>query len=84
MQIWQHLKMLKQAGCGQDPSGAEGTQEGELAIECPACPHPGHNLPDGWENAPPEIQYANFHLCLIICVLTSPKGGCTRSIFLPM
>lgn len=56
MRIWRHLKMLKRGGRGQDPHGAEGTQEGELAIECPACPHPGRNLPEGWENAPPEIR----------------------------
>jgi hypothetical protein len=48
--------MLKHAGHGQDPLGAEGTQEGELAVECPTCPHPGCNLPDGWEAAPPEVQ----------------------------
>lgn len=84
MRIWRHLKMLKRAGRGQDPSGAEGTQEGELAIECPACPHPGRNLPDGWENAPQEIRYANFHLRLIIRVLMYPTGGSTRSICLPM
>src|SRR6202050_3996567 len=57
MRLWRHLKMLKQAGRGQDPSGAEGTQEGELAIECPACPHPDRNLPSGWERAVPEILY---------------------------
>lgn len=46
--------MLKRGGRGQDPTGADGTREGELAVECPACPRPGWNLPDGWENAPPE------------------------------
>ena len=54
MRIWRHLKMLKRGGRGQDPHGAEGTQEGELAVECPACPHPGRNLPEGWEDAPPK------------------------------
>ncbi|RXW11429.1 hypothetical protein EST38_g14426, partial [Candolleomyces aberdarensis] len=24
------------------------TREGELTVECPACPHPGKNLPDNW------------------------------------
>ena len=57
MRLWRHLKMLKRAGRGQDPSGVEGTQEGELAIECPACPHPDRNLPLGWERAVPEILY---------------------------
>jgi hypothetical protein len=56
MRIWRHLEMLKRAGRGQDPLGAEATEEGELAVECPACPHPDRNLPEGWENAPIEIR----------------------------
>ncbi|KAF7321643.1 CxC2 domain-containing protein [Mycena kentingensis (nom. inval.)] len=31
--------------------GVHGTGPGELAIRCPACPRPGVNLPEGWENA---------------------------------
>ncbi|EIN05248.1 hypothetical protein PUNSTDRAFT_75081, partial [Punctularia strigosozonata HHB-11173 SS5] len=46
---WRHLKMLKRAGRGNDPSGIRGTPVGGLAVECPACPHPGRNLPDNWE-----------------------------------
>jgi hypothetical protein len=45
--------MLKRAGQGQDPAGASATAPGELAVECPACPHPGHNLPEDWEGAGP-------------------------------
>ena len=56
--------MLKQTGCGQDPSSAEGTQEGELTVKCPTCPHPGHNLPEGWENAPPEVRCVHLILHL--------------------
>jgi len=26
-------------------------EAGGLTVECPACPHPGKNLPAGWENA---------------------------------
>jgi len=33
--------MLKRAGRGHDPAGVGATAPGELAIECPACPHPG-------------------------------------------
>ena len=51
---WRHLKMLKRAGRGHDESGARGTQEGELALVCPSCPHPGINIPDDWANASPE------------------------------
>jgi hypothetical protein len=53
---YRHLLMLKRAGCGHDPAGVYGTAAGELALECPVCPNPKVNLPDGWENAPPENQ----------------------------
>ncbi|PPQ73936.1 hypothetical protein CVT26_006557 [Gymnopilus dilepis] len=68
---WRHLKMLKRAGRGHDESGAAGTKEGELAISCPSCPHPGINLPVGWEKAEEKERYlylvflcidANFRL----------------------
>ncbi|KAI6017041.1 hypothetical protein EDC04DRAFT_2870152 [Pisolithus marmoratus] len=72
---WCHLRMLKQSGRGHDhdPAGIMKTASGECAVLCPACPHPGINLPDGWENAPPDKQWlyadfvtidANFHLNL--------------------
>lgn len=51
--IWRNLLMLKRAGRGQDPAGASATAQGELAVECPACPHPGRNLPVGWESSGP-------------------------------
>ncbi|KAJ7856129.1 hypothetical protein B0H14DRAFT_3644088 [Mycena olivaceomarginata] len=51
---WRHLLMLKCAGCGHDLSGVWGTHPGELAVDCPVCPNPKINLPEGWENAPAE------------------------------
>jgi hypothetical protein len=48
---YRHLMMLKRGGRGHDAGGARATQSGELAVRCPACPRPGVNLPDGWENA---------------------------------
>ncbi|KAJ7211675.1 hypothetical protein GGX14DRAFT_564905 [Mycena pura] len=64
---YRHLQMCKRAGRGHDGVGVpraassaelvygiEATKCGELAIPCRACPHPGINLPDGWEKAPPE------------------------------
>jgi hypothetical protein len=51
---WRHTKMLKRAGLGHDPTGVAGTAAGELAVPCRACPIPGVNLPEGWENAPTE------------------------------
>ncbi|KAJ6452203.1 hypothetical protein C8R45DRAFT_1057032 [Mycena sanguinolenta] len=54
---YRHLQMCKQAGRGHDPGGISATVPGELAIPCRACPHPGINLPDGWDKAPPEIAW---------------------------
>ncbi|KAH9914760.1 uncharacterized protein BXZ73DRAFT_81524 [Epithele typhae] len=49
VRLWRHLVALKRAGRGHDPAGAANTQPGELAVECPACPHPGKNLPPDWD-----------------------------------
>ncbi|PPQ76961.1 hypothetical protein CVT24_009371 [Panaeolus cyanescens] len=49
--LWRNIMALKRAGRGHDPSGVQGTAQGELAPECPACPHPGKNLPDDWMTA---------------------------------
>ncbi|KAA1478735.1 hypothetical protein DENSPDRAFT_788366 [Dentipellis sp. KUC8613] len=70
---YRHLEMTKRGGRGHDPGGIESTQEGSLAVECPACPHPGRNLPEGWESAPAHRKFlyalllavdANFKLKL--------------------
>jgi len=44
---------LKRAGRGHDPEGIGNTSPGSLTVECPACPHPGRNLPDNWREAGP-------------------------------
>lgn len=49
---WRHLKMLKRSGRGHDPKGIDATTQGECAVLCPACPHPGKNLPANWKDAP--------------------------------
>ena len=43
---YRNLKQLKWHGFGHDlsPPGL-----GELAVQCPACPQPGVNLPEDWE-----------------------------------
>jgi hypothetical protein len=53
VRIWRNLLMLKRAGRGQDPAGVSATKPGELAVECPACPHPGRNLPEVLDSAGP-------------------------------
>ncbi|KDQ23111.1 hypothetical protein PLEOSDRAFT_1017784, partial [Pleurotus ostreatus PC15] len=46
---WRHIRLLKRSGRGHDPTGVAGTKEGECAVLCPACPHPGKNLPHNWQ-----------------------------------
>jgi hypothetical protein len=48
--------MLKRAGHGHDPEGIANTKPGECALLCPACPHPGKNLPENWKDAPPQFR----------------------------
>jgi len=51
--IWRNLMTLKRAGRGHDPEGIGNTPPGSVTVECPACPHPGRNLPENWMNAGP-------------------------------
>ncbi len=48
VRLWRHLVALKRAGRCHAESGAAGTGQGELAVKCATCPHPGRNLPDDW------------------------------------
>ncbi|KAK7455801.1 hypothetical protein VKT23_010833 [Stygiomarasmius scandens] len=50
---WRLLKTLKRHGRGHDPEGYTATQPGECALLCPACPMPGINLPEGWNELLP-------------------------------
>ncbi|KAG9016017.1 hypothetical protein FRB90_003840 [Tulasnella sp. 427] len=35
--------------------------DGELCVQCPACPHPNINLPEGWETSPNRrLLYGKF------------------------
>ncbi|KAG1719215.1 hypothetical protein EDB19DRAFT_1648528, partial [Suillus lakei] len=68
---WHNLKAFKRAGKGHDCDGLKSICEGECAVMCPACPQPGKNLPEGWDNAPTSTRWlyalfiaidANFRL----------------------
>lgn len=54
---WRHLKMLKRTGRGHDPGGVNTTIQGACAVLCPACPHPGKNLPSNWRDVPKNERY---------------------------
>ncbi|KAG6848447.1 hypothetical protein H0H93_016880 [Arthromyces matolae] len=55
---WRHLVMLKRGGRAHHPSGADGTEDGELAVRCLTCPHPGINIPEGWNEDSSPYLYA--------------------------
>ena len=61
---WRNLKQLKCGGRAYEDGGILGTNPGELALLCPACPHPGVNLPPNWELAPAD------KMCSIFILLT--------------
>lgn len=67
--VWEcrHLKMLKRAGRAYDPTGVNATAPGELAIQCCACPIPGVNLSDDWEDT--SLEKASVHLIIPLPVL---------------
>jgi len=65
LRIWRHLHLLKRGGRGHSPSGAAGTAPGELAVLCPACPHPNINLPANWKSVPKSSEYVQaLSFCL--------------------
>lgn len=90
---WRHLKLLKRGGRGNEPTGAAGTQHGELAIMCPSCPRPDINLPLGWQNAPPAMKYVALsisrsryaqtsysHISIQVSLRSHPLHGCELQI----
>ena len=40
-------------------AGLDSVRDGTFALECPACPHPGRNLPDEWEQVPKDERYVH-------------------------
>ncbi|KAH7904723.1 hypothetical protein BJ138DRAFT_1138468 [Hygrophoropsis aurantiaca] len=55
---------------GHDPNGINATEPGQCAVECPACPQPGRNLPVGWEKADSSTRY------ILRCLATLSPNLC--------
>ncbi|KAF9778389.1 hypothetical protein BJ322DRAFT_1014720, partial [Thelephora terrestris] len=81
---WRHLKDIKRGAAGHTSVAVDDLGDGSLAIECPACPHPGQNLPPGWENVPGDKAWlyslfiaidANFRLKLKSRGIQDPELG---------
>ncbi|KAJ7093330.1 hypothetical protein B0H15DRAFT_776920 [Mycena belliarum] len=54
---WRNLQIFKRAGCGHMTDGINQCKPGACALECPACPHPGKNLPPDWKDVPEERKF---------------------------
>ncbi|KAF8141071.1 hypothetical protein K438DRAFT_1518039, partial [Mycena galopus ATCC 62051] len=55
---WRNLRALKRGGLGNDPNRcAAETRDGELAVECIACPKVGVNLPPDWDKVPAAKRF---------------------------
>ena len=54
---WRHLKQIKRGGGCHTTTDLVSVPNGEFALECPACPHPGRNLPQDWDKAPEDKKY---------------------------
>lgn len=52
---YRHLRLLKRGGRGHIIDGIKTVSPGELALQCPTCPHM-HTLDTGWEDLPTEQQ----------------------------
>ncbi|KAJ7605673.1 hypothetical protein DFH06DRAFT_1348526 [Mycena polygramma] len=57
---WREVKRMKRSQRGHRAGGARATKQGELTLMCRACPQPGWNLPDNWENIDPFYRYIYF------------------------
>ena len=60
LRVWRHLHLLKRGGRAYDPTGANGTAPGELAVLCPACPYPDINLPINWRSVAKESRFVSM------------------------
>jgi hypothetical protein len=49
---WNDLQLRMQFGFGHDTNVKP--ENGQLALFCPACPQPGINLPDNWNERPEQ------------------------------
>lgn len=48
-------------------------RHGDLAVECPACPHPGRNMPEGGYTGDRK-RYVSYELFCLLCILIFCKA----------
>ncbi|KAK7681502.1 hypothetical protein QCA50_015234 [Cerrena zonata] len=56
MREWRNLKSRQRMGIGHD-THQDAIPDGGLALFCPACPQPGINLPENWQDDGDQLKY---------------------------
>lgn len=64
MRQWRNLTSLKRSGRGHDPAGVDATQQGQLAVLCPACPQLGKNVPEDLAQVSSNERYVFLRLLI--------------------
>ncbi|KAI0038056.1 hypothetical protein FA95DRAFT_1506105, partial [Auriscalpium vulgare] len=65
VRLYRHIHAAKRSGRAHDPDGIRATTPGQLVVDCPLCPRPGRNLPEGWD-ALPEDESWKYALYLAV------------------
>nr|VWO95310.1 Copper resistance-associated P-type ATPase [Ganoderma boninense] len=61
VRTYSYVRACRRAG--EEPSAQ--LPVGSLAVLCPACPQPGHNMRSGWENRQKQYKYVDaLHFCV--------------------
>ncbi|KAJ8495283.1 hypothetical protein ONZ45_g12926 [Pleurotus djamor] len=79
---FRHLRMLKRAGRGHIKDGIEKAGEGDLALDCAACPMEGINLPRDWARATPLALMHVFAMFVIDDIWTDRESRFLYTVFL--
>ena len=58
---YQHLKSLQRAGVFDENLWSERKEHPNIALECPACPQSGRNLPMDWKTRVNKSVYNFFY-----------------------
>lgn len=84
---FRHLKLMKRNGRGNIKNGLISTGPSDLTVPCPACPIPGINLQDEWEQVPKEMRYdirsplSYLNLTILqVSLYVDPSIGCELSV----
>lgn len=56
---WAYLKRMARSGLGHTQGGPKAAPRGAAAVRCWACPRPGFNLPEGWQDEPENLAYVS-------------------------